>query len=424
MRDFDAIIIGGSLAGSTAAMQLAGRGWDVVVLEKSIFPRHKVCGEFLSPAIWPLADRLGMAEKILGAGGRRIEKAVFRLSSARNIKIPLAKPAEPRPFGYGISRKALDTLFLEEAKGRGADVRENQEVQHLSRERDSFIAHAFDFGRRELMHYRSKLVVNAAGRFHRFQETHAVPHAGQEIFQGAPSIPRRRGRTQRVCFKAHFDGPSLEERVELVFFDHGYIGMVNVEEGTVNLCGTVEASRLPEPSNFDRLLLEIARESIPFSHWLAEARRRSTWLVCGPQEHEFAGGYRNGLFHAGDAACSLEPFLGQGMALAMTGGWLVAEILGPREERRDLARCGKIYAHSLANLVSGKVVLGRALKFLARGAGTTLLSPFLPRLLRALVGRACAPPRGTLTARRSIWRAGDGPRQPTSTVREPAGTPR
>ena len=56
---FDAVVVGAGPAGSAAAAVLAEHGRSVLLLEKDVFPRHKVCGEFLSADALPSLDRIG-----------------------------------------------------------------------------------------------------------------------------------------------------------------------------------------------------------------------------------------------------------------------------------------------------------------------------------------------------------------------------
>ncbi|RWF89741.1 MAG: FAD-dependent oxidoreductase, partial [Mesorhizobium sp.] len=58
----DAIIIGAGPAGTSAALVLARRGWAVAIVEKSAFPRRKVCGEYISASNLALLDRLGVGD--------------------------------------------------------------------------------------------------------------------------------------------------------------------------------------------------------------------------------------------------------------------------------------------------------------------------------------------------------------------------
>ncbi|TIW31777.1 MAG: FAD-dependent oxidoreductase, partial [Mesorhizobium sp.] len=55
----DAIVIGAGPAGTSIALALARRGWGVAIVEKNMFPRRKVCGEYISASNLTLLDRLG-----------------------------------------------------------------------------------------------------------------------------------------------------------------------------------------------------------------------------------------------------------------------------------------------------------------------------------------------------------------------------
>src|ERR1019366_895294 len=105
-------VVGGGPAGVMAAFAAMREGAGVRIFEKSAFPRHKVCGEFLSPAILPRAG--------WEAGSLQLRPAVLsamRLHfGPRVIRHPLPEPA------YGLSRYELDRLLLEHAASAGAQV--------------------------------------------------------------------------------------------------------------------------------------------------------------------------------------------------------------------------------------------------------------------------------------------------------------
>jgi 2-polyprenyl-6-methoxyphenol hydroxylase-like FAD-dependent oxidoreductase len=57
----EVVVVGGGPAGAATALLLKQRGHDVLLLDAARFPRDKVCGESVSPAAWPLLDRLGVS---------------------------------------------------------------------------------------------------------------------------------------------------------------------------------------------------------------------------------------------------------------------------------------------------------------------------------------------------------------------------
>ena len=66
---FDAVVIGAGPGGSSTALLLARAGWKVALIEKSTFPRRKVCGEFISSASMPVLENCGVGKDFLAASG-------------------------------------------------------------------------------------------------------------------------------------------------------------------------------------------------------------------------------------------------------------------------------------------------------------------------------------------------------------------
>src|SRR5579884_1667379 len=98
-------IVGGGPAGSAAAIAALKETDSVRLYEKSRFPRHKVCGEFLSPEIAPLLEQLGVLQQFAAAGPACIRRLVLRFRT-REKRCLLPEAA------YGLSRYALDDLLL------------------------------------------------------------------------------------------------------------------------------------------------------------------------------------------------------------------------------------------------------------------------------------------------------------------------
>jgi flavin-dependent dehydrogenase len=180
-------IIGGSLAGASAALELLKLGQPVTIYEKSKFPRHKVCGEFLDAA----------AVSLLGdfkIDGTPITETALIWPDTRT-RFELPKPA------LGISRHRLDQILIMQAQREGAILREEIGKPH----NQAIIAH----GRKP------------------------VSERGQRLFG----------------YKAHFAGPT-NNAVELYFNGVGYTGVNPIEDGLTNVCGIAREEDL-KAARFD-----------------------------------------------------------------------------------------------------------------------------------------------------------------------------
>jgi flavin-dependent dehydrogenase len=286
-------VIGGGPAGSAAALAALSEGSAVTIFEQSSFPRHKVCGEFLSPEIAPLLDSLGLWPAFEAARPARIVRAVLH-TGGREKRFRLPEPA------YGLSRSALDGLLLGEALARGARLR-NERAKPFARA--------------------DTALVLAHGR-------QAPARAGARFFG----------------FKAHFRPPaseSLAEAVELFFFEGGYAGLSTVEDGIWNVCGLAPEAAL-RSSGFrpEALLPEglLAR--------LAPCAQAFEWLTTGPLVFRNEFREHADFYLCGDALGFVDPFTGSGILSALLSGRLAGRAASrgsPRAEyysdcRRTLRR--------------------------------------------------------------------------------------
>jgi 2-polyprenyl-6-methoxyphenol hydroxylase-like FAD-dependent oxidoreductase len=181
-------IIGGGLAGLTLGIGLRRRGVPVTVWEAGKYPRHRVCGEFISGRGQAALTRLGLREQLLAAGAIPARTTVFFSARAASRIRELAEPA------WSLSRFALDDLLAKEFRGAGGELKENERWRG-----DEF----------------SEGTVRASGR--RVQPT----VNGWRWFG----------------LKVHARNVPLQADLELHLWPTGYLGMSWLKNGEVNICG-------------------------------------------------------------------------------------------------------------------------------------------------------------------------------------------
>jgi flavin-dependent dehydrogenase len=316
----DIIVIGGGPGGSASALSLRRRGYKVVVLEKKFMPRSKVCGEMVAPLGVKELKRLGLMNKIASAGGNTVRRIIFyaaKGAGAAEFTFPEGD------YGIAISRERLDALLFQEARESGAEGVEGFRVDHVEREKDTsyyIVKGAYpETGMRGT--FRARAVINASG----------ITGFGAKSTEHSEYL---------YAFKVHLRGISCADAAELFFYDGGYGGLVEIEDGIVNLAFQVQKKHMGYMRNHP---LEILKRILPRSHPvyrnLAEAEPVGRWEAMGSV---FARRKRPfpGVWNIGDASGIIDPFTGLGISLALQGGRVLGETLNPDKEEAvyDLKR--------------------------------------------------------------------------------------
>ena len=128
-QNFDVIVIGGGLAGLTSAIHLAKAKFKVLIIEKNSYPKHKVCGEYVSNEVLPYLTYLGFNP--LEFGAKQISN--FELTTHNNKSIKANLPLG----GFGMSRYEMDFQLYQLALKNGVEVIKNS-VTEVNFEADNF----------------------------------------------------------------------------------------------------------------------------------------------------------------------------------------------------------------------------------------------------------------------------------------------
>jgi len=261
----------------------------VLLLEKDRFPRHKVCGEFVSPESLALLDGL-LGESTLDS--HTIVDSARIFVDNKCLTLPVT------PAAQSIPRFELDARLFESAQRAGATAHAEITIHQILQQQEAFrietSAGAFT----------AKTLVNATGRWSKLRQFEI---AGQEKWLG---------------LKAHFSETSPPSSVDLYFFSGGYCGVTPVDDITVNACAMVRA-------DVARSLEEVFAKEPEL--W----RRSRGWqsviptVTTSPLYFREPETESDGMILVGDAAGFIDPFAGDGISLALQSGTLAAETLIP-----------------------------------------------------------------------------------------------
>ncbi len=324
MQHFDALIIGGGPAGSTAAILLAQAGWSVAIVEQKEFPRRKVCGEYLSATNWPLLARLGVAEEFAKQAGPPICKtAIF--AGQRQYRAALPRPSAGESWGRALAREHLDMLLIQQAMQCGVIVFQP--------------AKCIDLKRTEHGHVASLDTTADPGSFELAAAVTIAAHGSWDIGKLATQRQRRGPHSRDwLAFKAHFHETQLPaDLMPLLCFAGGYGGMVHVGGGRVSLSCCVQRrvfdrlSRLADRPAGETVLTHILQSCPVLRPVLAGSVRDDNWLSAGIIQPGMRPRYHDGVFVVGNAAGEAHPVVAEGISMAMQSAWLLAERLIPHQ---------------------------------------------------------------------------------------------
>lgn len=303
-----AVVIGGGPAGSSCAKLLVQAGWDITLVESAIFPRIKVCGEFISPAATAELERLIPPDRLLSLGAKRVATFTLECGDLR-LSVPLGEPA------WAISRGLLDETLLGDATSAGVRVLAQSPVRSIQTHRDR-VSVCLD---RQIL------------------EADVVIHAdGSGRFAPEGPVPNARGVIGRKC---HLRVPlGLLQGVTIRACPAAYVGTIAVE-GDLATVALVSKSELTArfAGDGDEMLKSLWPA---FQHgW-----RCSEWKACPVSRGGPFKSTNPRHFRIGNAAAAVDPIGGEGIGLALWAASTLAKSLASwREFKPDVSTIAQFH---------------------------------------------------------------------------------
>jgi hypothetical protein len=296
----DVVIIGGGLAGLTSAIHLSKSGLKVTLIEKNEYPKHKVCGEYISNEVLPYFRWLDL--EISDLKPSHISKMEFSTAKGKIISgnLPLG--------GFGISRYELDNYLYQKAIENGCQVIQDS-VTDIQ-----FIENEFRVFTSDMSEFKSKIVIGAFGK-----RSNIDLKLNRHFIQiNSPWL----------AVKAHYSGDFPDQLVGLHNFKGGYCGVSKVENKKINICYLADYTTFKQYKNIEEFQLKVICENphlkTIFENCTILFDKPITISQISFEKKEVV---KNHILMIGDTAGLIHPLCGNGMAMAIHSAKIVSELI-------------------------------------------------------------------------------------------------
>lgn len=372
---YDVAIIGGGLAGLSLSILLGKQHYKVLLLEKESYPKHKVCGEYVSMESKPFLENLGLNidEMYLPV----IDK--LQVTDARGNAVNARLPQG----GFGISRYMLDAALAGLAQKSGATLITKTKVEDVLRADGLFTVNA------KGETYTAKVVCGAWGK-----------RSNIDVKWQRPFVTEKnKALSNYIAMKYHITYPWPRDVVGLHNFRNGYCGISQIEDGKTCLCYLTTAANLQLCNNN---IKELEQTVVMQNPSLYQILSNAVFLYESPItisqiSFERKAQVEDHVLLLGDAAGMITPLCGNGMSMALRSAKIAAplidDFLKSRISRDELE---KNYAAQWKQAFSRRISLGRFVQSnFGKGRLTSLFlrtANALPFVKRALINGASGEP--------------------------------
>lgn len=345
-QNVEVVVIGGGLAGLVSSLLLARNGRQVVLIEKKVYPFHRVCGEYVSNEVLDFLNKNGLLPDNLEFP--QICQFQFSDTKGQSVRIPLDLG------GFGISRFVMDEWLYRQALKEGVEAKTGIQVSDLTFDpaSDLFQVQLSDFST-----ITAKYVLGAFGKRSKLDKV-----LNRKFFFE---------RSPYIGVKYHVNTDFDRETVALHNFNGGYCGLNAIESGKFNLCYLGSRAQLREYGTIE----EMEREVLWKNPILKRVFQESEFLFEKPEvineiNFEPKNPVENHVLMIGDTAGLITPLCGNGMAMAIHSAKLAVEALNQGRSRQEMEQ---LYSKKWNAYFRKRLALGRTVqKLFGSGRGSVM----------------------------------------------------
>jgi len=324
MERTDVVVVGAGPSGSSAAYFLAKRGIDVILVDKSNFPREKTCGDGLGPRSIQMLEKMGLFDWLISNGHYRCDRLRLFSNDGTYFEAGIPNEDTSHPHFYIASRKNLDQKLIETAEKAGARVFTSCKATDLIYSGATLKGVKVDTDVAEIS---CKVVICADGTHGTFAARTGIKCVKPDAF----------------AVRAYYDGVKGTDDCINIYFDEriseGYAWVFPTSERSANIgiglsCQMMKQRSVDIKSLLAWFLKEKNTHPIDLSSAVAVTDIRGAHLRMGYGRYNVL---KDGILLTGDAAALISPLTGEGIAYALESGEIAAETVRGALDKGDVS---------------------------------------------------------------------------------------
>ena len=372
---YDVVVIGGGLAGLSTALILAKENYSVLLLEKEMYPYHKVCGEYISMESWDFLIRMGVPLATMNLP--KITKLWVSAPNGNSLqqKLPLG--------GFGISRFLLDDTLCKLAIEQGVTVIQQSKVTDVIYKTSTFEIEA-GTGK-----YFGRLCCGSYGK-----------RSNLDSKWKRPFIFEQKNRLNNfIGIKYHIHSSFANDTIALHNFKDGYCGISKIEDEKHCLCYLTTAANLKKANNNIEAMEQtiLAKNKHLKEVFLDKQNIYAAPLAISQISFSKKTKVENHVLMLGDAAGLITPLCGNGMSMAMHSAVIAAQAMQAfLKNNIDRDHMEIQYQKNWDKQFSARLRVGRLIQsFFGQNTTTNILISLLqksPWLAKAIIKKTHGKP--------------------------------